>query len=210
MLSLFGSRQRGPAEGSVCRALWVSSHGFPLQTDNIFFQSCTSVYPQGFLNPLHWNENCWCVCRATCTPLQHPLSKKDLWFCHWSAVSPGNDVTHTWVEVEALHFWLGQTAPRDVSTARACRIQDVDGRLNIAFSLFQPSQIDLPWAIQWCHIGQINALSSAFFNVRDYRAFLREGRGKFLLPPPPHAHAKHNLSQSFNKFLCILQASFCS
>lgn len=57
MLSLFGSRQRGPAEGSVCRALWVSSHGFPLQTDNIFFQSCTSVYPQGFLNPLHWNEN---------------------------------------------------------------------------------------------------------------------------------------------------------
>lgn len=53
-------------------------------------------------------------------------------------------MTHTWVEVEALHFWLGQTAPRDVSTARACRIQDVDGRLNIAFSLFQPSQIDLP------------------------------------------------------------------
>lgn len=31
----------------------VSSDGFPLQTDNIFFQSCTSAYPQGFLNPLH-------------------------------------------------------------------------------------------------------------------------------------------------------------
>lgn len=72
------------------------------------------------------------------------ISKTCIFF-HLPVGFPGRDVTPTCGEVEALHLLaLGEML---LGTPGYMEAAAGEQRLNIAFSLFQPAQIDLPCAI---------------------------------------------------------------